>query len=123
MNESEVRMILAQSAAVDTRKITDAAIVMWHGLFREYSYGEVKWALMHHFATSTEYLMPAHLIAIVNTKRAEYRQMNPGLSLASDAWLEFEQLQELAASLCRANREAGFRYAVDAMEDTKELES
>ena len=117
-------MILAQCAAVDNRKITDASIVMWYGLFAEYSYAEVKWAMMHHFTTSTEYLMPAHLVAIVNEKRFEYRQMNPGLTLAREAWLDFEEMQVLAAQVCRDNRAAGKVYAVDAMnDDTKELDS
>lgn len=125
MSESETRMILAQCSAMDNRKVTDAAVVMWFGLFRSYTYGEVKWAIAFHYSTETEYLMPAHLIGIIHQKRAEYRMMNPGLPLDMDSWLEFELLQEVAAQEARAIRATGARSAVDVMDsyDPKELES
>lgn len=121
MTESETRMILAQCAAVDNRKITDAAIIMWFGLFRDYSYGEVHWGMMHHYSTSTEYLMPAHLIAVMNEKRSEWRMMNPVTAVEKADWLEFEKMQELVAAECRDRRASGVTYAVDTM-DTLEIE-
>lgn len=116
MNESEVRMILAQIAALDNRKITNAMVIMWHGLFRRETYPEVKWAVMEHARNSTEYLTPAHLVAIIQEKRAEHRMMNPGMSQGTDAWLEWEAMQVAAADEARAIRASGVRYAVDAIE-------
>lgn len=121
MTEAEVRMILAQCAALDNRRITDATVILWYGLFRDYEYGEIKWALYHHASTSTEYLMPAHLISLVNEKRTEWRMMNPVDHVSKTDWLEFERMQEVAAEQCRAIRASGKPYAVDVM-NTLEVE-
>lgn len=118
MTEAEVRMILAQCAALDNRRITDSTVILWHGLFRDYEYGEVKWALYHHAATNTEYLMPAHLIRIIDQKRTEWRMVNPVDRIEKADWLEFERMQERAAAQCREIRSTGTRYAVEAMDDT-----
>lgn len=122
MNEPETRMILSQASGIDNRKITDAAIIMWHAAFTGFTYEEVKWALLEHVKTSTEYLAPAHLIEIIHTKRAEYRMMNPGISQHPDSWLEWERMQELAAVEARAVRATGKPYAVEVM-DNLEIES
>jgi hypothetical protein len=116
MTESETRMILGQVSALDNRKLTDAMVLMWFSLFGGYSYNEVKWALMYHARTSTEYITPAHLLQIVNEKRAEWRMMNPTKNLDRDSWLDFEHQQELAALEARRIRASGVRSAVEAME-------
>ena len=118
MNEPETRNILAQATALDNRKISEAAVRLWYRAFKNYSHAEVSWAFSHHVETSTEYLMPAHLIRLVNEKRSEYRMMNPSGHHDSDAWLEFERMEELAAQHCRELRASGAVYAVDAMDAT-----
>lgn len=117
MNEAETRMILSQVSAVDNRRLTDSVMLMWHAVFAGYSYDEVKWAMIQHFRTSTEYLMPAHLTEIVNLKRLEYRMMNPSARIDKDDWLTFEAEQESLASISRALRASGARYAVQAAND------
>lgn len=125
MTESETRMILAQVAALDNRRITDAVVILWYTIFDGFEYEEVKWALMHHARSSTEYLTPAHLITIIREKRAEYRMMNPSARVDRGDWLTFEAAQVSAAVHSRALRESGARYAVDVMDGytPKELES
>lgn len=126
MNEPETRMILAQATALDNRNVTDAMVALWYEIFRGYEYGEVKWALMQHARTSTEYLTPAHLAQIVNRKREEWQMMNPDGVKSNDEWLDFERQAELVAEQIRARRAANpnERYAVDVMDDytLKELE-
>ena len=116
MNEQEVRMILAQVSAIDNRKVVDATIAMWYSLFGGFTYGEVKWALLYHARNSTEYITPAHLIAIIREKREEYRMMNPSAHLEKDSWLDLEMQAELAAHEVRAIRARGERSAVEAMD-------
>lgn len=125
MTESETRMILAQAAALDNRKVNNAMIILWYTAFQGYAYDEVAWALREHIRTSTEYLMPAHLITLVNGKRHEYRRSNPSGSLTGDAWLEQEREEIAAAEECRRLRAEGHRYAVEAIDniDPKELEN
>ncbi len=117
MTEAETRMILSQVSAVDNRRLTDAVVMMWFTIFAGYSYGEVKWAALQHFRTSTEYLMPAHLVEIINLKRSEYRMMNPSARIDKDDWLSFENEQEQVASYVRELRASGARYAVEAAMD------
>lgn len=127
MNEPETRMILAQASALDNRNVTDAMIALWYEIFRDYEYGEVKWALMRHARTSTEYLTPAHLVRIVNQKREEWRMMNPDGVKNRDGWLDLERLADLVVGQARARRakNPNERYAVDVMDDydQKELEA
>jgi hypothetical protein len=116
MSEPEVRLLLAQIAAFDNRKVTDPTVVLWYQVFQGYSYAEVRWALYHHIGTSTEYLMPAHLTEIVKWKRAEYRMMNPALHLTPDAWLEFEEMIGLASEENKRIQATAKRSAVEAMD-------
>jgi hypothetical protein len=117
MTEPETRMILSQVAAVDNRRLTDGVVLMWFSIFAGYSYGEVKWAMIQHLRTSTEYLMPAHLTEIIHIKRLEYRMMNPSARLDKDDWLSFENEQEQAAEYVRELRASGARSAIEAAND------
>lgn len=127
MNERETREILAYASALDNRNVTDAMIALWYEIFRDYEYGEVKWALMRHARTSTEYLTPAHLVRIVNQKREEWRMMNPDGVKSRDGWLDLERLADLVVGQARTRRakNPNERYAVDVMDDydQKELEA
>lgn len=117
MTEDETRMILSQVSALDNRRLNDAVLVMWFQLFNGYSFAEVKWAVLEHARTSTDYLMPAHLTSLIHQKRAEYRMMNPAMEFASrDAWLEFEHMQVLASREAAAIRATAIRSAVEAMD-------
>jgi hypothetical protein len=111
-----MRMILAQIAAYDNRRLGDGMLSVWLGVFEGYTYAEVRWALYHHIGTSTEYLMPAHLKSIVDWKRSEYRMMNPARHLAPDAWLEFEEMQKLASKENKRIQATAKRSAVEAMD-------
>ncbi len=109
-------MILAQAAGLDNRRVTDAMVVIWHAAFQGYTYDEVKWAFMEHVRTSTDYLVPALLIQIVNHKRAEYRMMNPSAPLTADAWMVAVREEEAAVANVRRLRAEGRRSAVEAMD-------
>lgn len=111
-----MRMLLAQVAAYDNRKLGDGILAVWMSTFEGYAYEEVRWALYQHIRTSTEYLIPAHLIAIIAQKRDEYRMMNPGRAVTNTAWLEFEEMQKMAAREVAEIRSTGERYAVEAMD-------
>lgn len=122
MTEPETRMILSQVSAVDNRRLTDAVVMMWYTIFAGYTYGEVKWAVLQHFRTSTDYLMPAHITEIIHLKRLEYRMMNPSARIDKDDWLSFENEQEQVASFVRELRASGARSAIEAANDP-ELDS
>lgn len=118
MNEPETRMVLAQASALDNRKVTDAMVAIWYEVFQGYAYDEVKWALMRHARTSTEYLTPAHLTTIIHEKRTEYRWMNPSAQIDASDWVHFEHQITEASRQIKQVRAAnpGARYAVEAME-------
>lgn len=76
MNESEVRALLAAAMAYDNRKPGEANVAAWMEAANRgrWSFEDALEAVHQHHVTSTAFLMPAHITAIV---RAKMRQPTP----------------------------------------------
>lgn len=69
MNVTEAGTLLAHISAYDNRNFNEFVAVTWHGIVGRYQFEEARQAVDEHFSTSTEYLLPAHLIRLIKSKR------------------------------------------------------
>lgn len=63
MTEAEVAKLLTVIAVVDNREIDRARVAEWTRILGHISFDLARRAVELHFAESTEYLMPAHIVA------------------------------------------------------------
>lgn len=61
MKLAEVHQLLIYVAAIDNRRVTDDAVVAWHGILADLELSDCREAVRRHFASTTDYLMPAHV--------------------------------------------------------------
>lgn len=71
--ESEIRQLLAIAMAYDHRKPGDSQVMAWHEAARRarWTFDEAREAILNHFATSTEYLMPGHVTTAIRERRSQ----------------------------------------------------
>jgi hypothetical protein len=76
MNEQQVRAVLATAMAYDNRKPGEANIAAWMEAADRgrWSFEAAVEAVHQHYATSTEFLMPAHVTKLM---RSAMRQPGP----------------------------------------------
>lgn len=68
MTIDEVAKVLAKVQLVDNREVTRLVILEWQDLIGDLDYSEAIEAVREHRRTSTEYLQPAHLVAIAGKR-------------------------------------------------------
>lgn len=73
MKKSETAALLALAAIVDNRTVIPATkdqpsptVELWHAVIGDLGFQDAVAALHEHRRTSTEYLMPAHIVALVD---------------------------------------------------------
>lgn len=71
MNPSEAALALGLASTVDNRQVGEANARVWADLMPDLELSDVQAAIKHHFATSSEYLMPHHVINHVKVLRSE----------------------------------------------------
>lgn len=71
MQESETAKILAKAALIDNRHIDRETIAAWHEIIGHLDFMTALGSLTIHRRTSSEYLMPAHIIGNVRRARDE----------------------------------------------------
>lgn len=72
MNKTELSKLLAVASAVDNRRVTPETVEAWHLVVGHLSLDVAHEALLMHQRDSTDYLMPAHIVA--NAKRVRARR-------------------------------------------------
>lgn len=77
MNLSEVSMLLAKAALIDNRTIDPNIVRAWHEAIGHHDAADAMAALYRHRQTSTDWLEPAHINALVPVVRRE--RMRDGL--------------------------------------------
>lgn len=78
--------LLTVAASYDNRVVARETITAWYQLLQGYSYEEAVAALLRHFESSTEYLMPAHIISGIRSKRG-YRALSSHVAFyCTDHW-------------------------------------
>lgn len=70
MNRAETGGLLALCVAFDRRTVGDADILAWHEVLNDLPFEDCKAAVMDHFRSSKEWLMPADIRATVGRLRA-----------------------------------------------------
>lgn len=77
MNRSEVGKLLAKAQLIDNRTVDRATIEAWHEAIGHHDAADAMAALYRHRQTSTDWLEPAHINALVPIVRRE--RMRDGL--------------------------------------------
>lgn len=70
MNRAETATLLALAASFDRRTVGEADVVAWAAALRALAFVEARDAVVQHYATSTAWLMPGHITALVTERRA-----------------------------------------------------
>lgn len=80
-------MLLARAAELSGRTFTEASAVAWYDIIGHYEYDEALRSLNAHFAKSTDFLLPAHVVKGIKKDREDrgYRkEPPPGRQWAAD---------------------------------------
>jgi hypothetical protein len=81
MTPSDAAAALARAAAFDRRTVGEVEARAWAEAFPHFTVDEVVAAIVEHYRATTDFLMPAHVAAIVGRTRAaraqEWRTANP----------------------------------------------
>lgn len=74
MNRTETSQLLTLIALVDNRPITPEVVVMWHELLDGITYQEAVDAMKRYYRENSKWLMPAHLVQIVENARRDQKR-------------------------------------------------
>lgn len=74
MNLIEAGRALAKVAGFDGREVGDAMVLAWQEALTDERYPDVMRAITAHFQSSTDFVMPAHIAALVRKIHADDRQ-------------------------------------------------
>jgi len=71
---ADVYDLLTLAASFDNRKFDDATVAAWHAVLHDLEPGDAQTAVLAHFSSSREYLMPVHIreAALAAKRRREY---------------------------------------------------
>lgn len=70
MTPSEAATLLAVAASFDRRTVGKADAAAWAVILADFSFDEARDAVVAHYAESSDWLMPSHVIALVVSRRA-----------------------------------------------------
>jgi hypothetical protein len=84
VNRTETAALLTLVAGLDNREANPVQAAMWHELLEPFPFAECRSAVMAHFAESTDYLMPAHIVKRVRAGRVDDRTALDAAPPASD---------------------------------------
>lgn len=87
MNRSDVAALLTVIASYDRRTLGEAEVIAWHGVLGDLPFEQCRDAVIAHYATQTDWLMPAHVRRHVLTARQDraMRELPAGPSLPPEA--------------------------------------
>lgn len=109
MTDQEVRALIALAMSYDNRKFPgDSNIAAWteQAERNEWTFEAAREAIHEHYATSTEFLMPAHITAILTAVRRRIRaqfseDVNPPRHLRDDPVAEIAWRRKFAEEYTR----------------------
>lgn len=89
MNIGQTAAVLAKVQLVDNRAAEDQELLLreWHDIIGDLDFEDAIAAVREHRRTSTEYLQPAHLVAIVRSWHDEVAELNRVTYEQKRAWL------------------------------------
>lgn len=74
MNLVEASRLLAKVSGNDGRQVGESTVLAWQETLADVPYPDAMAAVSVHYRESTDFLMPAHLVALVTRLRTERRQ-------------------------------------------------
>lgn len=79
LTDREVRHLLAVTMSYDNRKPSDAAVLAWGEAASRgrWTFDEAVEAVHEHYVRSNEFLMPAHITALVRARRQDVAMREP----------------------------------------------
>lgn len=103
MTEQQIRSLYAIAMAYDNRRLSEANITAWteQALRNRWTYDEAAEAVHTHHATSTEYLMPAHITAIIKNQRSKPENVSESRQIEGAPPAQPERIQSIVAELGR----------------------
>lgn len=79
MKKAQVVDLLSVVVEFYPRQVTAETVKAWHAVLADVPFDEALAALREHVRSSTEWVLPAHLLAIVRDRRAEQALVRPSL--------------------------------------------
>jgi len=70
----DVHDLLTYIAVLDNRRFGEETVLAWHGIIGHLDIDDCREAVRRHFASTTEYLMPAHIVRLVGEIDRERRR-------------------------------------------------
>lgn len=80
MKKSEVLKLLTIASAFDNRRPTDEQVDAWFAVIGDLDYLDAERAVREHFRESTEWMLPAHVVAGVRWIEAQRAWSVPALT-------------------------------------------
>ncbi|HZM83794.1 MAG TPA: hypothetical protein VFC19_49380 [Candidatus Limnocylindrales bacterium] len=74
MNFKETHQLLIFIAQYDNRRIDDGVVIAWQAIVADLALDDARQAVIGHFSTTTDYLMPVHVRRGVEELRRERRR-------------------------------------------------
>jgi hypothetical protein len=71
MNRAEVTQLLAVMQTYDQRTVGETDVIGWHGAIGDLRFDESRHAVVEHYKSQTDRIMPAHVIALVMAARRQ----------------------------------------------------
>jgi hypothetical protein len=108
VNLAETHDLLTLIAVYDNRRFDDATVLAWHEVLGDRSFADCRIAVVKHFGSSHEYLMPVHVrqgAAEIGRRRAQEIERAERLAIEADPTRRDRSLEvhkliaELRASL------------------------
>lgn len=80
MNREECAALLTVVASYDRRSLGEADVIAWHGAIGDMTFEECRDATVKHYASQTDWLMPAHVrkLALAARQDAAMRALPSG---------------------------------------------
>lgn len=94
MDIEETRKLLALASARDGREPSRGAILAWHEDLQDLDFDLAREALGRHFRTSTDYLMPVHVIRNAREIRDERAREEHSEALEMPSRFELDELRD-----------------------------
>lgn len=103
MNLQETGTLLTLIAELDNRRFTKETAVSWHRILGRFGFEEARQAVEEHFTNSTDWLLPAHLVRIMKSKRRarleHFEAINPNRVDGEDVAHELRVRKEITEAI------------------------
>lgn len=83
MEIAEVGKLLTLMAAYDQRKVGEADVMAWSEIVGKFDFEDAKAAVLAHYATTADRIMPAHIAVFVKNREADRAaRSRPGMTMS-----------------------------------------